>query len=220
MELVEGLLAPDELQQALEHLAACAGCRALAAEAGGDAEQLGRRGLRTTATGEVTSVHDPPGAKERTGELLRCGEILDGRYLIKRFIARGGMGLVYEASHLRLERCFAIKVLVGSLAGNAEAVARLEREARIASGLSHPHIVEVVDCNRTGTSVPYLVMELLAGQPLDAFIQAGGAPADLSFVAPIVYQVSSALSAVHERGVVHRDLKPSNIFRLLAQICG
>ena len=139
------------------------------------------------------------------------GQSLQGTYRIERQLGKGGMGAVYEASHCRLPRRFAVKMLAGELTDDAEALARFRREAEVTSALGHPHIVEVVDFNLTDDDEPYIVMELLRGQDLAALINGCG-PLELLRAAAIFKQASLALSSAHARGIIHRDLKPPNIF--------
>ena len=136
--------------------------------------------------------------------------VLGGSYRITRQIAVGGMGELYEATHLRLAGRYAIKVLLPELAGIGEVIARFQREAEITSSLRHPNIVSVIDFNSTPDGRAFLVMEFLEGRDLGATSLAwrddGRADAvDLD-------QVVSALSAAHAHDVVHRDLKPQNLF--------
>jgi eukaryotic-like serine/threonine-protein kinase len=139
------------------------------------------------------------------------GEILQDTYRVERLIGKGGMGAVYEASHLRLTRSFAIKVLAPHLAQHPEAVARFRQEAEIASSLGHPHILQVIDFNYTPDGQPYLIMDLLDGENLGKRLQRQR-PLGLGPAITIFEQTASALQAVHDRGIVHRDLKPANIF--------
>ena len=143
------------------------------------------------------------------------GTVLDGAYRIEGLLGEGGMGAVYEATHLRLARRVAVKVMARELASNPEALARFHREAQVTSGLGHPHIVQVFDFSATPTGEPFLVMEFLQGEDLDHRIRrAGRLPA--AVVAHIIKQVASALAATHAKAIVHRDLKPGNIFLLEA----
>jgi eukaryotic-like serine/threonine-protein kinase len=138
------------------------------------------------------------------------GLVLHDTYRLERLIGEGGMGSVYEASHLRLRRRFAIKLLSPGVATNTEALARFRREGEITSELGHPNIVEVIDFNFTPEGAPYIVMELLTGENLSERIQRG--PLTLQQAVAILRQAVSALEAAHQRGIVHRDLKPQNIF--------
>ena len=122
------------------------------------------------------------------------------------------MGSVYEASHTRLERPFAIKFLGAHLIGAEEPVARLRREAELTSRLQHPNIVAVVDFNQTDDDEPYIVMELLQGESLGQRLRHDGRFTDLEEVSSIMRELLSALAAAHDQGIVHRDLKPTNVF--------
>ncbi len=144
---------------------------------------------------------------------VELGQVLQDTYRITRLLGKGGMGVVYEAEHLRLkQRRLAVKVLHPSFADNAEAFERFRREAEIVSALGHPHILYVLDFNQLEGGSPYMVMELLEGEDLKRRLRRGPlAPRQL---AQLLTQAGSALQLVHSHGVVHRDLKPSNIFLL------
>jgi serine/threonine-protein kinase len=139
------------------------------------------------------------------------GTVLNGTYRLDRRIGEGGMGVVFEATHQRLPRRLAVKVLSVAGAQQREAFERFRREAEIASSLGHDHIVQVFDFNYSEEGFPYLVMELLEGEDLTARIAREGrlSPAQ---TARILEEIVSALTAAHGRGIVHRDLKPPNIF--------
>ncbi|MCA9670848.1 MAG: serine/threonine protein kinase [Myxococcales bacterium] len=137
------------------------------------------------------------------------GHVFGSTYTIDRILGQGGMGAVFSATNMRIGKRVAIKVLSSLIRDNAEAVQRFRREARIATELGHPHIVDVVDFNETHDGVPYIVMEFLSGRDL-ADVLAVPMPAER--LVPIVRQVCWALDAAHQRGIVHRDLKPANIF--------
>src|SRR5688572_434329 len=120
------------------------------------------------------------------------------------------MGAVYEATHARLAGRYAIKVLLHSLADNADAQALFDREARITSLLQHPNVVQVIDHNTTADGTAYLVMEYLCGESLAERLARVGALAAPAVV-DIVDQLAAGLAAAHAHGIVHRDLKPDNI---------
>jgi Serine/threonine protein kinase len=145
------------------------------------------------------------------------GTVLEGAYRITRLIGEGGMGAVYEAVQLRLNKRVAIKLMARDLAANHEALARFHREAEITSHLGHPHLVNVVDFGQAESGEPYLVMEYLEGEDLDHRLRRVGRM-PIEAASHVVKQVASALSAAHGQGVVHRDLKPGNVF--LVQIPG
>ena len=147
------------------------------------------------------------------GTATAVGTLLNGTYLLERVIAEGGMGVVYEAAHVRLPRRFAVKILgkPGDPRVSATSLQRFRREAEIASTLAHPHIVEVFDYQISESGSPYLVMELLEGEDLaDRLKRTGRMP--MVAALRIIEEISQALDVAHGAGVVHRDLKPANIF--------
>ncbi|MBK7395826.1 MAG: serine/threonine protein kinase [Myxococcales bacterium] len=147
---------------------------------------------------------------------VAVGAVLGGRYRIVRLIGRGGMGSVYEAVQIDLERPVAVKVLNPELARDAEGIRRFQREAKAAAALAHPSIVQVTDF-RAEPAPAYLVMDLLRGESLAGRIRdRGRLPADR--VAHIGMQVLDALEVAHDMGIVHRDIKPDNVF--LTQAAG
>jgi serine/threonine-protein kinase len=141
------------------------------------------------------------------------GTVLEAAYRITRLIGEGGMGAVYEAVQLRLNKRVAVKLMARDLAANREALARFHREAEITSHLGHPHLVNVVDFGQAESGEPYLVMEYLEGEDLDHRLRRVGR-LSIEAVVHVVRQVASALSAAHDQGIVHRDLKPGNVFLL------
>ncbi|MGE0791334.1 MAG: protein kinase [Sandaracinaceae bacterium] len=140
------------------------------------------------------------------------GTLIGGRYLVTELLGEGGMGSVYRATHIELERPVAVKVLLPSLAKHRQAVERFQREAKTASKIGHPNIVSVFDLGRTESGAPYLVMELLEGRDLDDELHAHRGPLEPARVVELLKPIASALDACHAQGLVHRDLKPSNVF--------
>jgi hypothetical protein len=138
------------------------------------------------------------------------GRCLAGRYRMGALLATGGMGEVWAAHDLLLDRAVAVKVLGGALAGDGRAAERLRREARAAGRLEHPGIARVLDLGEHDGR-PYLVMELLEGESLAARIDRAG-PMPPAEAARVVAAVAGALEAAHQAGVVHRDVKPGNVF--------
>jgi serine/threonine protein kinase len=139
------------------------------------------------------------------------GKVIRETYQIERLIGTGGMGEVFEASHLRLKRRFAIKVLSHTETDSPQSIQRFEREARITSEIGHPNIIEVTDFNFTEDGLPFLVMELLDGESLSVRLKRLRR-LEIHQAASVFAQAASALQAVHEKGIVHRDLKPQNIY--------
>jgi serine/threonine-protein kinase len=140
------------------------------------------------------------------------GRVLDDRYEIRAALGKGGMGTVYRAMQLSVDREVAIKVIHPKLSNDRAVVKRFLREARLASRLSQPNIVNVYDFGQSD-GVLYLVMELLRGHTLAAELRASGALAPKRVVR-IASQLCDALEAAHAQGIVHRDLKPGNILIL------
>lgn len=142
---------------------------------------------------------------------LTIGQSLEGKYKIIREIGRGAMGVVYEGLHIALDRRVAVKTLRQEMSNDADLATRFEREARAASAIGHPHIIDVFDLGRTPDGLLFMVMELLDGKPLTALLQQ--APRmPLALAVNLMTQVLGGLSAAHKHGIVHRDLKPDNIF--------
>ena len=140
------------------------------------------------------------------------GQILGDQYCIKRKIAEGGMGVVFEAEHVRLtKKRFAVKILHPSIKEDKEVYVRFRREAEIATELGHRNIVDVLDFNETEDGQPYMVMEYLEGEDL-AGVYAREGRLSHDQVIGIMECVASALGAAHAKGIVHRDMKPENIF--------
>ena len=132
------------------------------------------------------------------------GTILRERYRLDSELGRGGMGTVYRATDLELQREVAVKVL-SAAAQTSDARERLVREARAAAALNHPHIVTIHDVGEYG-GLPFLVMELVTGPRLSQ-----ARPTDLARVVAIAVQICAALEHAHDNSIVHRDLKPDNV---------
>ncbi len=132
-----------------------------------------------------------------------------GPYEILAPIGAGGMGEVYRARDSKLDRDVAIKVLPESVAADADALSRFEREAKAVAALSHPNILAIHDFGRS-EGVAYAVTELLDGETLRGKLDT--APVSQRQAIDWALQIAKGLSAAHERGIVHRDLKPENVF--------
>ena len=134
-----------------------------------------------------------------------------GKYELVRLIGRGGMGTVWEGRHVSLGTRVAIKFIDVEYADSQEARTRFDNEARAAATIQSKHAIQIFDHGVTDDGKPYIVMELLVGEPLDARLDRLGR-ISLGDTARILRQVGRALARAHERGIVHRDLKPENIF--------
>ncbi|MFK7985639.1 MAG: serine/threonine-protein kinase [Sandaracinaceae bacterium] len=132
-----------------------------------------------------------------------------GPYVIVRAIGEGGMGVVYEADHTRLQRPAAVKVLHSYLATDLGR-SRFEREVRACAALSDPHTVEIYDIGESDDGRLYYAMELLEGYDLRQLVEADGPQAPGRAVR-VLAQIAGALSEAHGKGLVHRDIKPPNI---------
>jgi serine/threonine protein kinase len=130
-----------------------------------------------------------------------------GPYQVVRTLGQGGMGVVYEARHPSVSRPVAVKQILADRASST-AVERFLREADVLSRVRHPGVVTVHQLGRTADG-PYVVMELVAGEPLSAIVRRG--PLEPRRAAELARHVAEALLAVHVAGILHRDLKPQNI---------
>ena len=140
------------------------------------------------------------------------GEIVAG-YRILSLIGAGGMGEVFVAEHLRIERRVAIKLLRAEMSSRSDMVARFFAEARATSSIRHPGIVEVLDCDVQPNGRAYIVMELLEGKSLLARMNHDRMfGTDERVALSLTGEIASALEAAHRKHIVHRDLKPDNVF--------
>ncbi len=138
------------------------------------------------------------------------GTILQDRYRVERVIGIGGVGSVYRATQIGLDRRVAVKVLRPELTQSKTAMERFAREARTAAKLQHPNIVTVHDFGTTPDGRAFLVMEFLEGLNLAQWIRKRR-PTDLRSVCDYLLSSCAAIGALHESGIIHRDIKPSNI---------
>jgi serine/threonine-protein kinase len=142
---------------------------------------------------------------------IRAGEVLAGKYRLERELGRGAMGTVWAAMHLTLGQRVAIKLISSEHAQSPEARVRFRTEAKAAARLRSRHVVQVYDDGETPEGTPFIVMEHLEGESLEARLEREGAVPLLDAVR-ITAQVARALARAHAQGIVHRDLKPGNIF--------
>jgi serine/threonine protein kinase/ABC-type branched-subunit amino acid transport system substrate-binding protein len=169
------------------------------------------------APDEPTRIHDqsnPAGGGPPIAPLnpdLMIGRLLNGAYRIEGKVGEGGMGVVYRATQVALGRPVAVKMIhVGSRVP-ASGVERFFREARLLSQLHHPNIVHIIDFGTEPGPLHFMVMEFLAGEPVDAFV-ARQRRLSPEVVLDLMDQVCAAMTAAHAQGIIHRDLKPSNVF--------
>ncbi|MCZ7682241.1 MAG: serine/threonine protein kinase [Sandaracinaceae bacterium] len=142
-------------------------------------------------------------------EELPAGHVLAGRYRIEGKLGTGGIGVVYRAVQLPLARPVAVKVLHEDLTALAELRARFEREARVLSALTHPHVVSISDYG-IDEDRPFLVMEVLEGHTLEEVVREDPIEPDRALA--IARQILRGLAFAHSKGIAHRDLKPANVF--------
>ncbi|HEX8559795.1 MAG TPA: serine/threonine-protein kinase [Pyrinomonadaceae bacterium] len=168
--------------------------------------------LRADATVPSGAADAPPAvAPAAAASDPLVGLVLDDKYRLDERLGVGGMGTVYRATHLLIERPVAVKVLNARLVADETARERFRREARAAGRLQHSNAVAVTDFGETREGVVYLVMELLEGLPMRDVL-ARESPLDPARAVSLMLQIAAAVEAAHEAGIIHRDLKPGNIF--------
>jgi tRNA A-37 threonylcarbamoyl transferase component Bud32 len=140
-------------------------------------------------------------------------QVLGGRYKIIRKIGEGGMGIVYEAEHVMIEKRVGLKVLREDFSSREDVVERFRQEAKSASRIGHPNIIDISDFGVTPSGANYFVMELLSGHDLATELEKKG-PLQAPRAMALAVQCARALGAAHAKGIVHRDMKPENIFLL------
>jgi len=143
------------------------------------------------------------------------GQLIDDRYRIESVLGQGGMGIVYTARHVVIDKAVALKVLREEYCRREGLVERFIREARAASRIGHPNIVDVTDFGELSNGQTFLVMEHLEGTTLASELQRLDERMErmpISRVLDLSIQICQGLAAAHAKGIVHRDLKPENIF--------
>jgi serine/threonine-protein kinase len=138
------------------------------------------------------------------------GATVSGKFKVEKMIGQGGMGKVYRARHLTLDRPVVLKMLHRAYSDDPQIVARFQREARAASRLNHPNSIAVLDFGAAEDGTLYMAMEYLAGRDLSRVI-ADEFPIPEARIARIGAQILSALAEAHAQGIIHRDLKPENV---------
>jgi serine/threonine protein kinase len=141
---------------------------------------------------------------------MEPGTVLADKYRVGHVLGRGGMGMVAFADHLQLMQPVAIKFLHPLIGHDADAIARLLREAQATARLRSEHVARVLDVGALPGGTPFIVMEHLEGQDVASLLRAG--PLAAATAVDMVLQVCEGLAEAHSLGIVHRDLKPSNLF--------
>ncbi len=165
-----------------------------------------------TPTTEAPAADAPVLGDEPLERDLVRGELVGGRYRVERKLAEGGMGEVYLAEHIELQKRVALKIMLSSLSADPQFVARFKAEAVSVTRIGHQNIVDVSDFGQTDDGRFYFVMEWLDGVTLSALARQG--PLPVARVVALTAQIARALAAAHDKGIVHRDLKPDNVMVL------
>jgi serine/threonine protein kinase len=164
----------------------------------------------TLNKGKVGDSHPLGDMEDTTKDDPMIGQVVGGRYRIARMLGKGNMARVYVAEQMSMERNVAVKILQPDLIADEVAAGRFRQEIDAVSRLHSPHTISFYDAGATPEGVPYIVMELLAGQTLRQRLQEDGMIPLLEVVS-IVRQVACSLQEAHSAGVLHRDLKPENV---------
>ena len=146
-----------------------------------------------------------------TASPVDVGQVLLRKYEVLEVLGAGGMGVVVRARHLQLNQDVALKFIRPEQLHRADARARFSREARAAASLRSPHVNRVLDLGELEDGTPFMVLEFLTGQTLEAHVKAHG-PLPEADVVRWMAQACLGLEAAHDAGIVHRDLKPANLF--------
>src|SRR6187401_2817638 len=157
----------------------------------------------------VQAAANKPSRSSRQRDDLALNKVIAGRYRLEARIGEGGMGIVYRARHVLIDRVVAVKLIRPDLRGETHMRAWMLREARAANRVDHAHIIDIHDIGETEEGELYLVMEYLIGTPLSAELARG--PMPIARAVDILEQMCAALARAHDLGVVHRDLKSDNI---------
>lgn len=167
----------------------------------------------STGTASTRSLHPPERTqplKLEQGGILPTGSVLAGQYTIEKVIGEGGMGIVYRAQDSVVGRPVAIKMLHANLLGDSGIRRRFLREARLMSGWSHPHVVQVYDLLEQDRLLA-IVMEYVDGTTLTEYLKKWGGQLPLDELNLLFSDLLSTMEEAHNQGIVHRDLKPDNI---------
>ncbi len=162
-------------------------------------------------SGELGPPNSRAGGRSASAREQYLGATIDGRYGIESFLGEGGMGFVYLARHKVIDKRVAIKILRTDVAREGEISGRFLQEAKAASSIGNPHIVDISDFGVLPDGAAYFVMEYLDGKPLSKALEESR-PLPVSRLVHVGKQIADGLAAAHHTGIVHRDLKPDNIF--------
>jgi serine/threonine protein kinase len=174
---------------------------------------LDKRNTQAAGSGSGSGVQTGERQSATSMSAAVVGSVVGGRYFVRRLCGEGGMGRVYEAEHTDIGKRVALKILHPAYSQTPDLVERLKREARAASKISHPNVVDVTDSGTTPDGAFFFVMEYLEGVELGELIFKAGR-LDVSRAVHIGGQLCRALQAAHTAGVIHRDLKPENVLIL------
>jgi serine/threonine protein kinase len=172
-----------------------------------------RRMTVREATGKLAESGISLSESQNSGSTAVLGTVIGGRYYVRKLRGEGGMGRVYEAEHIDIGRRVALKILHPAYSQTPDLVERLRREARAASKISHPNVVDVTDSGTTADGAFFFVMEYLEGIELGELIYREKR-LDIRRTLIIGTQICRALQSAHEASVIHRDLKPENVLIL------
>jgi eukaryotic-like serine/threonine-protein kinase len=165
-----------------------------------------------SGVGEAAPIVVPPSVPPPSARIdPYVGSTIDGRYRIESVLGEGGMGIVYLGRHKVIDKRVAIKVLRADMAREREITERFLQEAKAASSIGNPHIIDISDFGQLPDGSTYFVMEFLDGKPLSKVLEESR-PLPVTRLVDLAHQISDALAAAHQRSIVHRDLKPDNIF--------
>ncbi len=209
MDFVAGKLPDDHHQDIESHLRRCQSCRIAAAAlaASDDLAEVFEKSNATRVAGTPTAKLSSQGLLADPSVLV--GEIIDGKYLVQRWIGQGGMAAVYIAEHQELCRTVAIKVFRPFVQDTD--LRRMQREAQALASLNNEHVVTVYDIGQLPDGEPFIVMEALEGRDFLTLLNDRG-PLPVSEACDLLMQACEGVACAHSCGLIHRDLKPANLF--------
>lgn len=198
-EFVEGCLSPAAARECVAHLDQCAACRELLASFAAV-----KATPATVASSDVETLLEHP----KPAALPEVGRVLGERFLLRRVLGAGAMGVVYEARDQVLGLDLAVKVLRPGVAERGDVHSHLRSEILLGRRISHTNACRIYDLGSDG-GLHFITLELVEGESLQAILERG--PIAPEWIVPVLLQLCAALGAAHQVGIVHRDLKPANI---------